>query len=123
MVNKFGVKSELLTREEAAAYLGIAVQTLAVWKTTGRYDLPIVKVGRLAKYRRSDLDAFLTRRTPSLAATTLKASGSLVPVVINSERPLAQTIEVRTAAGNTVSIPLNASAAVIETVLRALVKL
>lgn len=54
---------ELLTREQAAEYLGIKTQTLACWKLTGRYGLPVVKVGRLCKYRRSDLDAFLARNT------------------------------------------------------------
>ena len=57
------VESDLLTREEAAAYLGVEAQTLAVWRTTGRYSLPSVKVGRLIRYRRSDLDAFLAART------------------------------------------------------------
>lgn len=55
--------SELLTRVEAAEYLGISENTLAIWNCTGRYNLPVVKVGRLAKYRRSDLDLFLNRRT------------------------------------------------------------
>lgn len=53
----------LLTREQAAEYLGVQVQTLAVWATTGRYALPFIRVGRLVKYRRSDLDAFLESRT------------------------------------------------------------
>jgi hypothetical protein len=43
--------------------LGVAEQTLAIWKTTGRYSLPVVKIGRLAKYRKSDLDAFIANRT------------------------------------------------------------
>ena len=55
--------SDLLNREQAAAYLGISPRTLAVWKSTGRYQLPVCKVGRLAKYRKSDLDAFIARRT------------------------------------------------------------
>lgn len=54
--------SNLMSRREAALYLGIAEQTLAIWKTTGRYNLPVVKIGRLAKYRKSDLDAFIARR-------------------------------------------------------------
>ncbi len=58
-----GFESDLLSRDQAAAYLGIAVQTLAVWKSAQRYDLPVVKVGRLVKYRRSELDAFIRRRT------------------------------------------------------------
>jgi len=51
-------QSDLLTRREAAAYLGIKPQTLAVWKCTKRYGLPVVKVGRLAKYRKSDLAGY-----------------------------------------------------------------
>jgi excisionase family DNA binding protein len=54
---------ELLTREEAAEYLGVKVQTLAIWATTKRYNLPMVKVGRLCKYRREDLDKWLASRT------------------------------------------------------------
>jgi excisionase family DNA binding protein len=58
----FGVgaaNSILLTRREAAAYLGVAEQTLAVWKCTGRRSLPFVKIGRLVRYRKADLDAFI----------------------------------------------------------------
>ncbi len=44
-------RSELLSRSEAAAYLGIAKQTLAIWKCTKRYKLPYVKIGKLVKYR------------------------------------------------------------------------
>lgn len=51
--------SILLTRREAAAYLGVAEQTLAVWKCTGRRSLPFVKIGRLVRYRKADLDAFI----------------------------------------------------------------
>lgn len=51
--------SILLTRREAAAYLGVAEQTLAVWKCTGRRSLPFVKIGRLVRYRKDDLDAFI----------------------------------------------------------------
>ncbi len=58
----------LLTREQAAEYLGIAAQTLAIWATTGRYNLPFIKVGRLARYRRRDLDKFLESRTVGMAA-------------------------------------------------------
>lgn len=39
--------NELLSRREAAAYLGIAENTLAIWKCSGRYGLPFVKMGRL----------------------------------------------------------------------------
>ena len=55
--------TELLTRNEAAAYLGVKPQTLAVWATTKRYALPMVKVGSLVRYRRRDLERFLDQRT------------------------------------------------------------
>jgi excisionase family DNA binding protein len=55
--------SDLLTREQAAAYLGVTPRTLAVWKSTGRYSLPCYKVGRLVKYRTADLERWLESRT------------------------------------------------------------
>ena len=55
----------LLTPPEAAAYLGVSVDTLSVWRCVGRYNIQFVKVGRLVKYRKSALDAFLDRRTQS----------------------------------------------------------
>ncbi len=59
------MRSELLSRREAAAYLGVAEQTLAIWKCTKRYDLPYVKIGKLVKYKKSDLDAFIARNVQS----------------------------------------------------------
>ena len=56
-------QSNLLTRDQAANYLGVTPQTLAVWACTGRYNLLFVKVGRLVKYRKDDLDAFVAKRT------------------------------------------------------------
>lgn len=56
-------KSELFTSEQAASYLGVTSKTLAVWRCVGRYSIPFVKVGRLVKYRKSELDAFLAART------------------------------------------------------------
>jgi len=53
----------LLTREEAAQVLGIRAQTLATWAMTGRYGLPVVKVGRAVRYRKSDLEEWLKKRT------------------------------------------------------------
>lgn len=55
--------STLLTRDQAAELLGIKPQTLAVWASTGRYGLPVVRVGRSVRYRSSDLDAWLEKRT------------------------------------------------------------
>lgn len=51
--------------KQAADALGVKATTLAVWRSTGRYNLPYLKVGRLVKYRVSDLAEFLVRRTAS----------------------------------------------------------
>lgn len=56
-------RSPLLTRDEAAEFLGVKPQTLAVWAATKRYPLPHIKVGSRVRYRRSDLERFLDQRT------------------------------------------------------------
>jgi excisionase family DNA binding protein len=53
----------LLNDQEAADYLSVKRHTLAIWRSTGRYNLPFVKLGRLVRYKKSDLDAFIERRT------------------------------------------------------------
>lgn len=50
---------KLFTRAEAAAFLGVKENTMAVWLVNGRYDLPIIKIGRLVRYRFADLVKFL----------------------------------------------------------------
>jgi excisionase family DNA binding protein len=55
--------NELYGDAEAAPYLGVSKGTLGVWRCTNRYHIPYIKVGRLVKYRKSDLDAFLAART------------------------------------------------------------
>ena len=35
------------------------MSTLAVWRCTGRFNLPFVKVGRAVRYRREDVEAFI----------------------------------------------------------------
>lgn len=52
----------LLNRKEAAKYLRISPNTLAVWDCTKRYDLKPLKVGRAVRYRRSELDKFIERQ-------------------------------------------------------------
>ena len=59
-------ESELMTRKEAAIYLGVSEMTLAIWKSTGRYSVQVYKIGRLAKYKKSDLDAFIASRLQAL---------------------------------------------------------
>ncbi len=49
---------ERLNNREAANYLGLAAATLSKWRCHGDGP-PFIKVGRLVRYRRADLDAFL----------------------------------------------------------------
>lgn len=60
---------ELLDEKQAADYLAVSPGTLSVWRSTGRYRLPFVKVGRLVRYRISDLDAWLEARSRESGAT------------------------------------------------------
>ena len=53
---------ELLDEKQAAAVLDLSPGTLSVWRSTGRYQLPFLKVGRNVRYRRADLDAWLQQR-------------------------------------------------------------
>lgn len=50
--------SDLLTTEAAAARLGVAPQTMTDWRWKSRGP-KFVKVGRLVRYRLSDLEAWL----------------------------------------------------------------
>lgn len=59
----------LLTPAEAAVYIGVTGNTLSVWRCVGRYKIPYIKVGRLVRYRQSDLDAWLESRTRSNGST------------------------------------------------------
>lgn len=53
--------TQLLPRAQAAKILGLKPATLATWSCLGRYDLPVVKIGSKAMYRRIDLEAFIER--------------------------------------------------------------
>lgn len=60
---------ELLDDKAAAAVLDVTPGTLSVWRSTGRYALPFLKVGRKVRYRRTDLLAWLDKRTRSNGTT------------------------------------------------------
>jgi excisionase family DNA binding protein len=60
---------ELLSEKEAAQLLTCSPGTLSVWRSTGRYNLPFLKVGRMVRYRRADLLAWLKNRTRESGAT------------------------------------------------------
>ena len=63
MTNQVITNDRLLSRAEAAVYLGVSTKTLAMWASTKRYNLSMVKVGRLAKYKQSVLNNFIDERT------------------------------------------------------------
>lgn len=61
--------TELLNEVQAAAVLGTSIGTLQVWRSTGRYKIPFVKIGRNVRYKRSDLEAWIESRTRPTGAT------------------------------------------------------
>lgn len=62
-------RADLLDDKQAAALLTVSWGTLGVWRSTGRYNLPFVKVGRMVRYRRADLLAWLEKRYRESGAT------------------------------------------------------
>jgi predicted DNA-binding transcriptional regulator AlpA len=52
----------LLNEQQAAQFLGVKPASLQVWRSTKRYELQYIKVGRLVRYRLSALQAFLSSR-------------------------------------------------------------
>lgn len=50
---------KLLTHKQAAELLGCNVNTLSIWKSTKRYSLPCIKIGKRVRYRLSDILAFI----------------------------------------------------------------
>lgn len=55
----------LLTQEELAQELQISVWTLISWRRgdSGNLGPPYIQLGRSIRYRRSDVDEWLTKRT------------------------------------------------------------
>jgi excisionase family DNA binding protein len=60
-------KQNLLTPQDVATRLGVSVPTLATWRCTKRYALTYVKIGRLVRYRLSDVEAFEASRSHEVA--------------------------------------------------------
>ncbi len=61
-------RTALLNNDQAAEYIGVTPRTLEVWRCTKRYSIQFIKVGRLVRYRKEALDAFLESRTVGDAA-------------------------------------------------------
>jgi excisionase family DNA binding protein len=51
----------LITRKEAASFLGVSEATLRKWAWNKLIDLPFYKVGRTVRYSIEDLEEFLVR--------------------------------------------------------------
>lgn len=60
---------DLLDEAAAAEILDVKPGTLSVWRSTGRYGIPFIKVGRKVRYSRGALQAWLETRTRSNGAT------------------------------------------------------
>lgn len=60
----------LLTDPEAEDYLGLKRGVLAVWRSTKRHQITHLRIGRLVRYKKSDLDDFLIRCTISAETGT-----------------------------------------------------
>ena len=58
-------RDPLLSEQQVAQMLGVKPTTLQVWRSTRRYALDYVKVGRNVRYRTSAVNAFLDARTVS----------------------------------------------------------
>ncbi|HJV25326.1 MAG TPA: helix-turn-helix domain-containing protein [Aromatoleum sp.] len=69
LANLIAAGADLLNETSAAMLLNVSPGTLSVWRSTGRYRLPFVKVGRKVRYRRADLLAWLEARTRGNGAT------------------------------------------------------
>lgn len=62
------MNTKLLTPSEVAKLLGVAVETLNVWRATKRYPLPYVKAGRLVRYRQEDVQEFINSNTVAFSS-------------------------------------------------------
>jgi hypothetical protein len=54
---------DLLSPKQVEIEYGIPVGTQAVWRCTKRYAIPYIKLGRLVRYNRRDIELWLKSRT------------------------------------------------------------
>ena len=52
----------LMPPRDAAVYIGVKINTLAVWRMTNRYGLRYLKLGKAIRYRKDDLDEWLASK-------------------------------------------------------------
>ncbi len=63
------VGADLLDEHAAAVMLDLSPGTLRVWRSTGRYKLPFLKIGSKVRYRRTDLQTWLEARVRASGTT------------------------------------------------------
>lgn len=61
--------TSLLDEKQAAQYISVSPGTLSVWRSTGRYGLPFLKIGSKVRYRLADIEAWLATRLQANGAT------------------------------------------------------
>ena len=66
--------TELLNTARAAEVLGVAKQTMAIWRSQKPDYLPFVKVGSRVLYDRDDLETFIAQRKRRTASTAARAT-------------------------------------------------
>jgi len=57
------VSNKLILPSEASDLLGLSPGTLQVWRSTGRYNLPYVKVGKKVMYSMPAVLQFIENQT------------------------------------------------------------
>jgi hypothetical protein len=56
-------QDSLITPNDVAQLLGVTKGTLQVWRSTGRYNLPYIKIGKKVMYRLSSVLGFIDSRS------------------------------------------------------------
>ena len=69
IIRQSATLNDLLDEKQAASILKVQPGTISVWRSTGRYSIPFIKVGRSVRYRQTDLNAWLESRTQTNGAT------------------------------------------------------
>jgi predicted DNA-binding transcriptional regulator AlpA len=62
-VLKTHTEPHLINEEAAAALLGVKPGTLSIWRCTGRYNLPYIKIGAKVRYQKNELLEWMSSRT------------------------------------------------------------